>query len=121
MIALRGATTIENDTKEEIEKEIIILFKEILDKNSLSKDKIISINVSCTNDITKDYPGKFIREYFDLKYSAIMHFNEMVVDKDTYLKKCIRVTVFYDDNIKQNEVKHIYLNNAKNLRKDLSN
>ena len=121
MIALRGATTIKNDTKEEIEKESIILFKEILNKNNLSKDKIISITFSCTNDITKEYPGKFIREYFNLKHSAIMHFNEMFVDKDTYLEKCIRVMVLYDDNIKQSEVKHIYLNNAKNLRKDLRN
>lgn len=119
MIALRGATTIENDTKEEIKRESIILFKEILEKNNLSKDKIVSITFSCTKDITKEYPGKFIREHFNLKYSAIMHFNEMFVDKNVYLHKCIRVMVLYDDNIKQSEVKHVYLNNTKNLRIDL--
>ena len=121
MIALRGATTVEEDSSIDIEKQSIILFKEILEKNNLSKEKIISITFSCTQDITKEYPGKFIREYFNLKYCAIMHFNEMFVDKETYLKKCIRLTIFYNENSNQNKVKHIYLNKAKNLRKDLTN
>lgn len=117
MIAIRGATTINKDDVEEIKKESVTLLKEIIKKNSLSPNKILSMFFSCTPDITKDYPGKFVREELLLKDCAIMHFNEMIVNNKSYMNKCIRVTLFYAGDIDQPF--HIYLNDAKNLRKDL--
>ncbi|SHE92518.1 chorismate mutase [Clostridium fallax] len=119
MIALRGATTILNNSEEDIKTESIKLFNEIIKENNLDLNKIISIIFSCTDDIDKEYPGKFIRENFDIKYVSIMHFNEMKVNKPSYLPMCIRLSIYYNDTIKQENVKHIYLNEAKVLRKDL--
>lgn len=120
MIALRGATTINKNTEEEIKTNSIELFQEIIKKNHIELDKIITIQFSCTQDITKAYPGKFIREYFNLKHTAIMHFNEMNVDSnvESYIPLCIRILILVDVDTKKREF--IYLNKAANLRKDLS-
>ncbi len=119
MIALRGATTIKENEAEYIKKASIELIETIIEKNSLKKENIISMLFSVTQDITKDYPGKFVREELGINSAAIMHFNEMNVEKDTYLPLCIRVTVFYDDICSKGKLYHIYLHGAKNLRKDL--
>lgn len=121
MIALRGATTISKNTEADIKNASIELFSEIIKKNSIDLENIISIEISCTKDINKAYPGKFIREYFKLDHIAIMHFNEMEVDKSLkgFIPFCIRLLILVDVNKDKKEF--IYLNNAKKLRKDLLN
>lgn len=119
MIALRGATTINKNSEIEIKKSSIELFSEIIKSNNINYDDIIAIEISCTRDINKAYPGKFIREYFKLDHIAIMHFNEMEVDKNLigFIPLCIRFIIFVD--IKKAKNKFIYLKGAKKLRQDL--
>lgn len=118
MIAIRGATTINEDNIGEVRKAAIELFNEIIKENNIEKKDIISIIFSCTSDIKSSYPGKHIREHFGLNKVAIMHFNEMEVNNS--LKKCIRIMLHV--NIDYNkDIKYIYLNNAKILRQDLIN
>ena len=119
MKAIRGAITIEKNNKENIKKASITLFDEIIYKNSLNLKNIISIIFSCTSDITADYPGKYLREEYRLNSQAIMHFNEMIVNEELYLPLCIRVMILYNGEIEN--VKHVYLEKAKSLRKDLDN
>jgi len=118
MEAIRGAITIDINHEEDIKKASIKLFDEICNKNNLNKDNIVSIVFSCTDDITAAYPGKFIREEFSLNKQAIMHFNEMRVISELYLPLCIRIMILYNGEI--NELKHIYLEKASSLRRDLS-
>jgi chorismate mutase len=118
MIAIRGATTIESNSSDEIKKCTIELFDRIIEANSLEIQDIVMIIFSCTEDITKAYPGKFLREHLDIKNKAIMHFNEMKVENS--LELCIRVSILCEGS-NNKEVNFIYLNKAKGLRKDLTN
>ncbi len=118
MIAIRGATTIKNNSIEEIKTASIELFDEIIRVNQINLKDIISIFFSCTQDITKDYPGKYVREHFNLDNTAIMHFNEMNVEDS--LSFCIRVLIQVNVDCKQ-KITYVYLNEAKKLRKDLYN
>ena len=116
MIAIRGATTISNDTCKEIKAASIELFEQILLTNNVDIGKIVSVFFSCTRDITADYPGKYVREHFDLKNVSFMHFNEMYVENT--LPLCIRILVQVE-GVKNPNTKYVYLKEAKNLRKDL--
>ncbi|WP_291572482.1 chorismate mutase [Clostridium sp. UBA4548] len=116
MISIRGATTILNNSEEEINKNTIELINEIIRVNNLNVEKIHTMIFSCTDDITKAYPGAFVRKYFDMKKLSLMHFNEMKVDN--YLKLCIRVLILSNED--KDQIKFVYLNNAKSLRKDLN-
>ncbi len=62
----RGYNYRKNEVKH-IEEASIKLFSEILARNNLNIEDIVSIFISCTNDIDKGYPGKYIREDFNLK------------------------------------------------------
>ncbi|MDW8801945.1 chorismate mutase [Clostridium sp. A1-XYC3] len=119
MIALRGATTISENSVEEIKKSTVELFNEMIMRNDIDLDKILTIEFSCTKDITKAYPGKFVREAFNVKHAAIMHFNEMYVEgeTDSSLPLCIRILMLVD--VTKIDKEFVYLKNAKNLRSDL--
>lgn len=116
MIAIRGATTVNEDTKEDISSAAIELMSAIIESNNLMPEEVISVIFSCTEDIKSDYPGKYIREYFKWNKIAFMHFNEM--DVQDSLKKCIRVMLLINRE-HSDDINFIYLNNARELRKDL--
>lgn len=116
MYAIRGAITISENTSIDIKNSSIELFREIMKNNNLSIEDLVSIFFSCTRDITADFPGRFIREEFNLTETAIMHYNEMHVDNSMPL--CIRILIHVDQP-KPEKVFPVYLRDAKNLRKDL--
>lgn len=119
MQSIRGAITIEKNEVKYIKEASIKLFSEILIRNNINIEDIVSIFISCTKDIDKDYPGKYIRENFNLKNVAIMHFNEMYVEDSMPL--CIRILILIDKknkNIEEN-IEYVYLGKTKTLRKDL--
>lgn len=118
MIGIRGATTINSNNEEEIIVNTVILMKEVIKSNSLEKDKITAVFFSCTKDITAAYPAKAARQmgFTDI---PLMCFQEMHVEDS--LQKCIRLCVFYNADIDKADVRHIYLNNARELRPDLQN
>lgn len=118
MIGIRGATTINNNNEEEIFINTVALMEEVIYSNSLERNRITAVFFSCTKDITAAYPAKAVREmgFTDI---PLMCFQEMnVLDS---LQKCIRLCVFYNEEIDKKDVRHIYLNNAKQLRPDLLN
>lgn len=114
MVALRGATTVENDSPEEIRVRTLELYDNLVEVNALHPEKIISVVFSVTEDIRSAYPGKFLREDRGLTEAALMHFNEMRVTGS--LQKCIRMMVHYEGNLPKHPV---YLHEAGILRPDL--
>lgn len=114
MVALRGATTVENDRPEEIRARTVELYDNLVEANSLEQERIISVVFSVTDDLRSAYPGKYLREDRGLTEAALMHFNEMKVTGS--LQKCIRLMVHYEGNIPKHQV---YLHGSAILRPDL--
>lgn len=114
MIAIRGAITIEQDTPDLVKEATVELMNEIIRKNQLTSEKMVSILFTATQDIQSVYPGKFVREVLNIEDVAILHFQEMHVEGA--LPLCLRVLIHYNADIK---VYPIYLRNAKMLRPDL--
>ena len=113
MKAIRGATTILKDTPEEIRGAVKELLNEICLKNALNKEDILCILFSNTADIRSFYPAKAARE---CGYTAASLFSSAEPEIDGALPLCIRVMLFVEASA---SVKHVYLRNAANLRKDL--
>ena len=112
MIGIRGAIAEVSDTSEDIIKSSKELFTEILKRNDLEIDKIISVLFTVTHDLTEVVPAKAIRE---LGYTSIPVIDTLAPNIRNDLKGCIRVMVYYEENI---VVKHVYLGEAKTLRPD---
>ena len=114
MIGIRGATTIEHDTPELIKDATVELMNEIISRNQLIPERMVSIMFTTTHDIKSAYPGKFLRENLNIHDVAILHFQEMHVTNS--LAFCIRVLIHYNDDV---EIYPVYLRGAKTLRPDL--
>ncbi len=118
-IAIRGATTIENNTKKEILEASKELLESIIKENSINIDEIISILFTATKDISKAYPAVAARE-LGITQAALMCMQEMYVEES--LPMCIRVMVEIQRNpIHKKDLTgcHVYLRGAKKLRPDL--
>ncbi|HSP46687.1 MAG TPA: chorismate mutase [Clostridiaceae bacterium] len=114
MTALRGATTVENDTPDEIRMRTLELYDRLMEANTLEPERIISVVFSVTEDIQSAYPGMFLRLERGLTETALMHFNEMKVTGS--LQKCIRIMIHYEGKTPKAMV---YLHGATILRPDL--
>jgi chorismate mutase len=114
--AVRGAITVENNDSAEILNETNILLKEIIDRNNLNKDDIISIVFTVTKDIDAAFPAVAARQ-IGLSNISLMCMNEISVPGS--LEKCIRVMLHFNTDKSNSDIKHVYLNRAKILRPDL--
>ena len=115
---IRGAITIEQDTKEQMEKATVELYSKIIEANEVKTEDISHIIFTLTKDLKCAFPAKFLRENFDIPFVPMMCFNEL--DIEASLEKCLRILIVVNTNKRQDEIKHIYLGGAKVLRKDLS-
>lgn len=116
MVFIRGAISVEENTKENILNQTEKLIKEIIKRNELQLEQIVSILFTATKDLDKVYPAVAARE-IGLTEAALMCFQEMYVEGS--MENCIRCTVICENKKKQAEVSHVYLEKAALLRTDL--
>jgi len=114
---VRGATTVKENTKEEIIKETSNLLQEILSVNNINSEDIASIIFTTTIDVNSEFPAVAAREILYLNTVPLLNMHE--INNPNGLKFCIRILIHWNTNTKQNDIKHVYLNKATNLRTDL--
>lgn len=114
MRILRGAITVDENSEEEIEKATINLFEEIIRVNKLKKEEILGIIFTMTEDLTKIFTSKVIREKFSLKETTFLDLEHKKIEGA--IDKCIRVMIFVDG---EKKLTPVYLRKAKLLREDL--
>ena len=114
---IRGATTIEVDSREEVGIKTKELLEEIMQENDLEIDDIIYIMFTATDDITSAYPAVAARE-IGMDKIPLICCQEMKVDNS--LNLCIRVLMLVQ-RTERAEVFHIYKEEAISLRPDIIN
>ena len=117
MLIIRGATTIENDTKEDISLAVKVLLDEVFFVNHLQKEEIRMFVFSLTTDIHSFHPAKAAREC-GYDFAPLFACTEPEIDGG--LKRCIRLVLFTERDGANQQAKHIYQGRARALRKDLS-
>ena len=117
VLAVRGATTVRENNYDQIIRETSIMITSIIEQNHLEYDDIISMCFTMTSDLEKVYPSVAVRENLEVCDIPLLNFEEKYIEGS--LKKCIRVLIHINSNKSKHEIKHIYLNEAKNLRKDI--
>lgn len=116
VIAVRGATTVENDSKDEIIERVNELVDKIFKENRLFDSSVISIIFSITDDLTSINPAAALRQ--SGKYSEYPLFCTQEPKSEGALKKAIRVLITWNSD----EISTVpsYLHGAKILRPDLA-
>lgn len=114
---IRGATSVSENSEASILNGTKELLKIMIDKNEIPIDEICSIFFSATNDLNKVFPAKAARD-LGLKNTPLICMRELDIEND--IKFAIRVLIHVNTLKKQNDMKHIYLNDAKKLRPDIA-
>ena len=115
LCALRGATTCENNSVESITLAVEELLIELVSRNNLIPDQIISVTFSVTSDLDACFPASIARKKTGWEKIALLDCQQMFVKDD--LSKCIRLLAYVSLPIKQIP-QNPYLGKAKNLRPD---
>lgn len=117
MRAIRGATTVENNTREEILSATEELLKDIISKNDIVSDDIVSIIFTITPDLDKAFPAAAARR-IGITNVPLLDMAEPGISGA--LKKCIRILMHINTEKTNDETKHVYLRGARVLRPDLA-
>lgn len=118
VVSIRGAITVRENSIAEIKKAVSELLKEIIKQNNIESSNIINIIFTATHDLNAIHPATVAREALSLDSIPMICSQEIKVPTD--LPRCLRVMVQVYTKLSQNQIKHIYLGDAVNLRPDLS-
>lgn len=113
---IRGATTVEANTREDILEAARELLDAIVRANEIPHEHVASILFSTTVDLNAEFPAVAARElgWTDVALECV---HEMNVPGS--LPKCLRILMHVNTERSAGEIQHIYLRGARVLRRDL--
>jgi len=114
--ALRGATTVDVDTEEQITERVLALLEALFEANGLDHDDVISILFTATDDIHAMFPATAARK-FGLGDVPLICARELDIVGAT--PRCIRLMAHITTERSRSELHHVYLEGAVGLRDDL--
>ena len=114
---IRGATTVETNTREAILEAARELLDTIVASNKIDHDHVASIIFSTTVDINAEFPAVAARQagWTDVALECL---HEMNVPGS--LPMCLRILMHVNTERSNAELQHIYLRGARVLRPDLA-
>jgi chorismate mutase len=116
VLALRGATTVDENTKAEVDTKTQHLVEEMLERNAIAHDDLVSIIFTATDDITAEFPATAARA-LGLGDVPLLCARELAIEHGKPLT--IRVMMHFYGAQARNELHHVYLEGARSLRDDL--
>jgi chorismate mutase len=114
---VRGATTVENNTRDEILTATRQLFALMIRLNGIESEMAASAMFSVTTDLNAEFPALAARQLGWLEVPLLCTYE---IDVPGSLKKCIRILINWNTEKSQHDIKHVYIKDAVRLRPDLS-
>ena len=114
---VRGATTVEENSREEILAATRQLVALMVHRNGIDRKDVASAIFSTTPDLDAEFPALAARQLGWLDVPLLCG-HEIAVPGS--LPRCIRVLVHWNTDKSQQEIRHVYLKKAVQLRPDLS-
>jgi chorismate mutase len=115
LTALRGAVTVDRNDADEILDGTEELVREVMSRNDLAADNMVSCIFTCTSDLDAEFPAVAARR---LGLAGVPLLCAREIDVPGALPRVIRVLVHcYADP--EHRPQHVYLRDAAELRRDL--
>jgi chorismate mutase len=113
---LRGATTVDADTEEQITERVQELVSEMLARNDVAHDDIVSVVFTATDDIHAMFPAAAAR---GVGMGDVPLLCARELDIAGAMPLCIRVLMHVDTDKPRTGLRHVYLHGTRTLRDDL--
>ena len=113
--AVRGAITVDVDTADAIHEGTTELLREVLERNQLTADDLVSIIFTATPDLNSEFPAVAAR---GMGLSTVPLLCAREIPVVGAMPRCVRVMMHcYCPSSRQ--IRHVYLRDARQLRTDL--
>jgi chorismate mutase len=114
---VRGATQLEEDTREHMLDRVAELVTDVMEANHLAVDDFISIIFTATSDLTSEFPAYAARQ---LGFSDVPLVCARELEIEGSMPRVVRLMAHVETDLPRAEITHAYLHGAANLRRDLS-
>ena len=114
---IRGATTVESNSQAGILEATQELLQVMIDSNGIVEDDVASVLFSATPELDDTFPAQAAR-MMGWTRTALMGFQE--ADVKHGLPMCIRVLIHWNTGKSIDEIRHVFLRKAVQLRPDLA-
>jgi chorismate mutase len=114
---VRGATTVERDTAEDILEATRELLEEVIRRNDIQPEDVASAIFTTTTDLHAEFPAVAARQ-LGWRDVALLCAHEM--NRPGALARCIRVLIHVNTTRTAADMVHVYLRDAVILRPDLA-
>ena len=115
--AVRGATQLEQDTREHMLDRVAELVTDVMAANDLVVDDFISIIFTATSDLVSEFPAYAARQ---LGFSDVPLVCARELEIEGSMPRVVRLMAHVETDLPRADVTHVYLHGAANLRRDLS-
>lgn len=115
---LRGATTLDADSRDEVLSRTSELLEAMLERNGLTSDDVISLVFTATDDIRSEFPAAAVRAA-GIADVPMLCARELGIDSESNIARCVRVLAHVVSDAPRGDLRHIYLRDARQLRSDL--
>ncbi len=114
--AIRGATTLDADSRDQVIGRTQELLGAIFERNGLEQDDVVSIVFTATDDVSSAFPAEAAREA-GIALVPLLCARELEIDGG--IERCIRVLLHVYTERTPSDLRHVYLHGARQLRTDL--
>lgn len=112
---IRGAIQVTSDEPEAVFNATTKLLSEILSRNGIESDKVVSAMFTTTPDLRSAFPAEAARS---LGFSDTPLICAQEIDVPGALARVIRILLWVYTDQEKSEIQHVYLDGAEVLRKD---
>ncbi|MGI8336146.1 chorismate mutase [Actinomadura scrupuli] len=115
--AVRGATQVDADDRTLILEATTELVAEVMARNELTTDDVISVIFTATPDLTSEFPALAARK---LGFHEVPLLCAAEVDVPHALPRVIRLMAHIETDRPRSAMQHVYLRGATALRLDIA-
>src|SRR3954469_6718587 len=114
--AIRAAIQIDGNEREQILEGASELVHEVLSRNHLTNDDLISIVFTATPDLTAEFPA-YAARLMGMTDVPLLCATEIAVPGA--MPRVLRLLAHVETSLTRSEIRHVYLRGASALRTDL--
>ena len=115
--AVRGATQLEDDSRDHMLERVAEMVTGVMDANGLEVDDFISVIFTATSDLVSEFPAYAARR---LGFGDVPLLCARELEIDGSMPRVVRMMAHVETDLPRAEITHVYLHGAAALRKDLT-
>ncbi|MDP2720124.1 MAG: chorismate mutase [Dehalococcoidia bacterium] len=114
---IRGATTVERNTREDILEATKELLGMLIESNDLRSDDVATVFFTTTSDLNAEFPAMAARQ---MGWTDVSLLCGQEIPVPGSVPMCIRILILVNTDKTSQELNHVYIKGAKNLRSSVS-